>query len=302
MPPYLLSSHVTPAGWNTGAAGLKAVESARRVAPNIDDVLADRGYMMKKVERFLRPLHEEGINVTMDYTQFMLNKAEVVEVEAKGRTERFVLHYGTILHSTVPANRRVLSTEGDTEMVQPRFNERAYQFRWSPNGSSSGGAQVFQCPFCGGRAKNVKLNSKTASLPNKVAPVDAPEWMTECCGGFVIVGVEQLDQYQKVPYGTTAHATSYGRRSSIESINNNLKTNEGLNRDFVAAFGLAAHRFAMAIMVFVHNLELMMNEPEPVAEGEEAEAAEFPELRVEDLISVDLVDEDVEPGLPPPPT
>ena len=304
MPPYLTSSHVTPAGWYTATAGLKAVELAQQLDPDIDDVCADRGYTMKVPEAFNRPLHRQGINVTMDYPKNMTKKAEVVEVQVKGRTERFVMHCGTILHMTVPSNRRVLDQSGEPKEVQARFNDRARQFRWAPNGSASDGAQVFQCPFCGGRAKNVKLNPKTAALPNKVAPVDAPEWMTECCGGFATLPVEQLDQYQKVPYGTTAHATSKGRRSGIESINNNLKTNEGLNRDFLAAHGLAAHRFALAILVFVHNFELMMNDPEPVAEGGEdevkAETTVFPVAENEAAEAAELTPEADELGLPPP--
>jgi hypothetical protein len=132
--------------------------------------------------------------------------------------------------------------------------------------------------------------------------------MTECCGGYLTVGVEMLDHYQKVPYGTTAHAKSKGRRSGIESINNNLKTNQGLNRDFLAAFGLAAHRFAMAILVFAHNFELMMNDPEPVAEGDgdeveaKVETAEFPATEDEAPESDEPAAETDELAHPPPPT
>jgi hypothetical protein len=304
MPPYLLASYVTPAGWNPANAGLKVIEQVQQIAPNIDDVCADRGYTMKKPESFLRPLHAQGINVTMDYPEYLINKAEIIEVQSKGRTERFVMHAGTILHVTVPTNRRILDVSGDKEEVQARFNERARQFRWSSNGAAGGGSQVFKCPFCGGRAKNITLNPKTAALSNKVAPVDAPAWMLECCGGFMTVPVEMLDQYQKIPYGTTAHATAKGRRSGIESINNNLKTNEGFNRDFLAAFGLAAHRFAMAILVFVHNLELMMNDPDPEAatastthDWVDSEVGEDAEVCV--TVLGEVTDEI---GLPPPPT
>ena len=162
-----------------------------------------------------------------------------------------------------------------------------------------------QCPFYGGRAKNAKLNPKTAALSNKVAPVDAPAFMTTCCGGFAKVPCEGLDHYQRIPYGTTANAKSLGRRSVIESINNNVKTNEGLTRDFLGAFGLAAHRFAMAIMVFAHNFELMIHDPQPASEEEHAATqvvvtehevvdAEMPEC--------DGVPGDVdEIGHPPPP-
>jgi hypothetical protein len=192
--------------------------------------------------------------------------------------------------------------KGEREEVQARFNDRSRQFRWAPHGSGTGGAQVFECPFCGGRAKNATLNPKTAALSNKVAPVDAPKGVTKCCGGFATLPVEQLDHYQRVPYGTTAHATSYGRRSVIESVNNNIKTNEGLNRDFLASHGLAAHRFALAILVFAHNFELMVNDLELVAEGriDSAKAPEFPAAEDETPQVHEPVDNAGELGHPPP--
>ena len=131
--------------------------------------------------------------------------------------------------------------------------------------------------------------------------------MTECCGGLATLPIEQLDQYQEVPSGTTAHATSKGRRCGIESINNNLKPNEGLNRDILAEHGLAAHRFAVAILVFAHNFEFMMNDPEPVAEDEdeaevEVEPAEFPAAADEVPESVEPATEADELAHPPTPT
>jgi len=56
------------------------------------------------------------------------------------------------------------------------------------------------------------------------------------------VPVEQLDDYQRAPYGTWAWGESYWRRNLIESLNNALKIHEGLEPDYVFAFGLPAHQ------------------------------------------------------------
>ncbi|HEX3564159.1 MAG TPA: hypothetical protein VHU17_02205, partial [Acidimicrobiales bacterium] len=53
-----------------------------------------------------------------------------------------------------------------------------------------------------------------------------------------------------------------------ESLNNVLKIHEGLERDYLFAFGLAAHQMALITLSVAHNLKLVENDVEAGKEDE----------------------------------
>ena len=75
IPPYILAMSFNPAGTNPGPIGFEAVSKARQIAPNINEVIADRAYTVKR-EDFVRPLHRLGINVVMDYPKITVQQAQ----------------------------------------------------------------------------------------------------------------------------------------------------------------------------------------------------------------------------------
>jgi hypothetical protein len=294
VPGYVLGLDVTPAGWHRGDAGLRTATMARSLVGNLTDVVCDRGYTLVRAETFRRPLHEAGINVTMDYNKVTKAKATPIVVAPPGRgphagrREQLVVHCGTLLHPSVPLAHQAIKGESrKDDAVRQRFDERAAVYRWAEFARRDGGKIVVSCPFCDGRAKNPDLNPATIRLGARVPYVDAPNGASKCCGGKLTIPVEQLDDYQRVPYGTSAWGESYGRRNLVESLNNVLKIHEGLERDYLFAFGLAAHQMALITLSVAHNLKLVENDVEA---GEDDRGSSLdPGAIFDDLVSFRVV-------------
>ena len=78
---------------------------------------------------------------------------------------------------------------------------------------------------------------------------------TRCCGGVVTIKVEDLDDYQLIPYGTPAWRTAYGRRNLVETVNSMFKPDKGREIGRCQAFGLAANTMASIALSVAHNLK-----------------------------------------------
>lgn len=116
-----------------------------------------------------------------------------------------------------------------------------------------GGGQ-FLCSVCAGR---VTTNAKTHTpdvVPNKTAPF-LPTTDGYCCEGMVSVGVDKLDAYQDIPFGTPAWKRSYGRRNPSEKTISMIKDKGGLTPGWCRAFGLAAHTIGALALAIAHNLK-----------------------------------------------
>jgi hypothetical protein len=274
-PAYILGAHVTPAGDPRGDAGLETIRRARAVAAGIDEVIADRGYTMLKPESFLRPLHEMGVNVVMDYSAAQRHKWTAVTVTNRGRTESFGINCGVLFHRTLPPSMERPSGDPKTgyKRLEPSVIEelihRARVYRWSQHSREEGGAIRFKCPLHAGRAANADLYAPSIGYGSGVCPVDAPSGMSCCCGsdggGTFTVPVEYLDTYQTIPWGTPAFQISYGRRNQVESVNGRLKSELHMRRSWLRAFGLGASRFAWTVAAVAYNL--MLAAADPAAEG-----------------------------------
>ena len=83
----------------------------------------------------------------------------------------------------------------------------------------------------------------------------APTGTTRCCGGVVTIKVEDLDDYQLIPYGTPAWQTAYGRRNLVETVNSMFKPDKGREIGRCQAFGLAANTMASIALAVAHNLK-----------------------------------------------
>ena len=113
------------------------------------------------------------------------------------------------------------------------------------------GAKRFQCPACAGFC-----DDPTAKTPPTYDhPPLAKPGTTRCCGGVVTIKVEDLDDYQLIPYGTPAWQTAYGRRNLVETVNSMLKPDKGREIGRCQAFGLAANTMASIALAVAHNLK-----------------------------------------------
>ena len=270
-PLYVLSMTMVPAGTNPGPLGYDAVMKAREIAPKIREVIADRAYTVKR-ETFLRPLHEQNINVVMDYP-----KTDPIKLGK--REQPAIMNCGTILPTWVASDRLVLPEHlrgryppGTTEEQrkeltkeqrkqlrdkqrrdrQEWYAKRAKEDRWSTNGRASsnnkGSTRPMLCPVHAGRA----------AARDTAASYTAPFTKTgdgACCGGQVSVKLEDLDFYQDHPFGTPVWWKSYHRRSVVESVIGKLKK-QGLRGGACQAFGLAANTLAAAANIVAYNKKL----------------------------------------------
>ena len=254
MPAFITALDIASGSTDPGPTGLRVVEDSLSLAPNICEVVADRGYTTKRLS-FVRPLHKQGIDVVMDYTTTEVARPKVLTVS--GGTQPLIMHCGTILPPWLPDTMHAPSPAlTDTER-SASYNARA-PFRWVENQNLDGGKRQMLCPQCAGR---VTTNAETRNLRKEQSSPSAPHLHTTnpdtCCHGLAVLSVDQLDAYQKIPYGTTAWQHSYGRRNQIENANSRLKDKGGLKAGWIRAFGRTPHYIGATALVAVYNLALI---------------------------------------------
>ena len=265
-PMPLIAAHMvlTSAGIGVAFAGVQAVENIRKIFPHVNEVVADRGYSTKPVD-FNRVLHKQGINVVMDYKTDKRNKAKQ---RCFGRKpHRLIEHCGTFLPVWLPKNLYTPPKDFADEKLTEWYDNRAiYRYSATPLG---GGSFQFVCPQCSGRiTSNLKTRNKNVEV-NKTAPyIHIKNNEAYCCPGKVTIGVEKLDYYQKIPYGTTAWKQSYGRRPQIENLNSILKDKNGLSDGWCRAFRNEP-RFIGSVMLGVAHM-MRENKPAWISQNKQA--------------------------------
>ncbi len=203
--PYILAIDLNPAGQNPGPSGLRAILNALKLAPGITEVIADRAYTVKR-EKFLRPLHELGLNVVMDYPKRLLTNPSNGTLGKRG--QNVIMHCGTPLADWTPATSVTPSNQNrrttNTKQLEKWFNDRFKKYGWrsvgplyKPDGSFRG--RQFKCSVCAGHGAHPGTAAKSYNAPMPAAPAGS-----RCCGGKVSALVGDLDLHQEHPYGTTA--------------------------------------------------------------------------------------------------
>ncbi len=98
-PAYICALAFVAASTNPGPVGREAIEDTTRHAPNLQEVVADLGYTLKRTN-FVRHLRERGLDVVMDYRSTEVARPKAVTA---GRHQQPVIdHCGTLLPSWVP--------------------------------------------------------------------------------------------------------------------------------------------------------------------------------------------------------
>ena len=270
IPTYIIALSVDPAGsGKSGPIGREVVESGRKIAPNLTDVVADRGYTTKR-ETFLRMLHRLGLNVTMDHTQRTINRPTTETVGQTHKTRQTVhMHCGTILPvwTTTYWQRppaRLLSPNNKKQLAKYYANRATFLgwpdrgVSWKKDGTVAG--RRFRCRTCGRRG----------ALPTNIPLLGIPANGVCCRGGGVTIEIEKLDFYQKHLYGTPAWCVSYARRNIVETVNSMLKPDKGREIGRCQAFGLAANTMASIALAVVHNLKLTVKAKRAKAQANKA--------------------------------
>ena len=238
--PYIVGLLVDPGGTNPGPAGVRLAKLSRQIAPNINDVTADRGFTMKS--KFLRELHKDGINVVMDYTKTVVRLPKSVLL---GKRQHLgVMHCGTILAEWTPDPKTKppddLKRTGKESELATWYADRYRTYAYTPSNYYPDGSIQFRTPLQAGRITDTPATeeSGTYSKPmlSSAAMGQSASYKT------VKVPVAQLDHWQRIPYGTPAwHDAYYPGRSTVESAIGRLKDNCGLERANCQSDGTRGH-------------------------------------------------------------
>lgn len=268
VPPYITALSVDPASDSPGIIGARVVSDALDIAPRLREVLADRGFTQLG-EAFNRPVHRLGLDVVMDLKSDEARRIRSVQggpphiYGTKKWPQSFLLGGGALFPTWMPSPLTHLPKGLSRKERTKKVTDRA-RWRWSPVQRLPGGSIQFRCPQCAGRlTTNLKTHNKKVRVTKSAVQVKVVGGTVngECCEGLTVVPVEELDFWQRIPWGTPAWKRSYDRRTQVENVNSMLKLKGGLSTPFCRARGLGAHLIAALALAIAHNLNLAKTDP-----------------------------------------
>ena len=251
VPIMPLHMKLVPADPNVAPIALDCIEWTKKVAPNIEEVAADRIYTMKN-ENFNRRLRKEGLRVVMDQTAIDVERVRNLEL---GRNKHELIeHCGTFLPVWLDEDLHRPDPALTATKLRDWYDRRA-KFRYSPTRIFEVGSIQMQCPQCAGRIRsNLKTRNRKAK-PNNNAPfIVRTDDAVYCCVGRVTIPVKELDHYQSIPYGTTAWKQSYNRRNQIENLNGMLRDKGGLADRWCRSLEIGARLVGSVMMLVAHGM------------------------------------------------
>ena len=263
VPPYVLGLSVDPACRNPGVIGVHLVSDVKDIAPNLKEVLADRGFT-QLTDTFNRNIHRLCLDLVMDYKDdarhVKMRLLTGSRFRDRARQQSLWLIAGSLVPEwTDPEYLGPISPYRTTG--QWLWYESRARYRFSRVQRFADGTMQFRCPQCSGRVdSNLTTHNKNVSV-NRDAPYLTTNETGECCKGMPIIPLEWLDEWQLIPWGTLAWKTSYNRRLQVENANSILKRSGGLNNLFCRTKGIAAHTFAVLALAIAHNLNLAKTDP-----------------------------------------
>lgn len=245
-----LHMKLVPADPDVAPIALECIEWAKRIAPGVEEVIADRIYTMK-YQRLNRLLHAEALRVVMKLDKLELTR--VRELMLGRYNHRLIENCGTFFPWWLPEELRTPPAGLNGKKLRKWFDRRA-KYRYSVDEPAANGGVRMMCPQCAGRIRGNLKTRNPKARPNKKAPyITRTDGAEYCCPGRVTIPVEHLDRYQPIPHGTTAHKKSYNRRNQIENLNGILRNKGGLEDRWCHALGDSA-RFVGSVMMGVAYL------------------------------------------------
>ena len=254
VPPFVLDFVLTAASANPGPVGAEIALRAKQLAPNIEQVFADRGFTTK--DTFKLPLFKANIDVFMDQTSHVVERPRTVVL---GRQREILIeHAGSFFPAWMPKQWLTPPKNRTGKELAEWYAERS-RYAWIVKQKLPGGRLQIKCPQCDGRistrAKTRKPNRRTAKEP---VPVMANVNKTHyCCKGqLVTVPIEKRARTQPVPFGTPAWKLAYAIRNQIENANKGLKDNNAFRLGWCRALGLTANYLGSIMQMVAYNIDL----------------------------------------------
>ena len=260
--PYVLGLSCDPATDNLAPIARELGLALKGAHPAFRTVTADRGFTPRP--SFVQWMHANGIATIMDYPWPQTRKLNKVTVGQRG--EVLYQSCGDFFPLALPQKYKTLPDPSKTteEEMLDWFDDRAI-WRYVPNGPpDANGTVQFICPQCAG---HVRFAAKTRMGKHRrgnhaalsLGPPFAQEW---CCNGSISIRVEDLHQWQPVPWGTRAHQELYSKgRNRIENTNGIIKDGGGVSKKSCRAPGPLAHNMAVLALAVVSNVKFADEDP-----------------------------------------
>lgn len=238
VPNVALSLSTAPGGGNKAAAVIEAVDALRAAGATVNTLLNDRGYSYRVPEDWGAPLRARGIESVHD-----LHTTQ--RAETPGPRPGTIWVDGGLFTSALPEKLRVLPkphfsmSAAEKAELSEKYDERLpYMFEPMTAPDPRTGARRYRGPAVKRprlRCPNNPVSMRKGyDLPTtKCTKVKKPDGtMGAACGCGLTLTVEadtELKNRQRLAWGTTAWAASYGRRSGVEAVNAELKSNHGVS-------------------------------------------------------------------------
>lgn len=259
VPHTALTLVTAPAGSSKATAGLLAVDSLRQAGHQLTDLISDRGYSYLRAESWALQLRARGIASIHD-----------LHTRQRGVHPGPVAHTlwvdGALFTDALPEKLRDLPQfslkMGAEEVAEltARYDQRIpYAFGRQGQPHPVTGTQRFRGPA---RRLTVRCPNNPASMRasySKPLTTCTPGQPCGCSVTREVLVEEFARERQAALWGTTAHKASYGRRSAIESLNAEIRTNRGsrLGRGCTRVFGLAKNHLLMAFKLLGANVRIL---------------------------------------------
>lgn len=223
VPHVIRAIAVRPGGAHKGTAGIDALDAAAQTGVHVDELVADRGYTYCRTETFALPLMARRVELVLD-----LHRQQ--RGQLPGPVSGTVWVDGALFSTTLPETLRHLEPTRlgmtTTEKAQRReeFDRRQPDaFRAHGKLDPDVGTQRRKGPALAGavRCPNVPASLRLAlSLPTTSCTQGS------ACGCGLTITLGPLDhgrERQRLLWGSTRWAASYGRRTGVESSNAEIK-------------------------------------------------------------------------------
>lgn len=262
-PPLALAAKLSPAGTDPARVALETIlkaEKARqaedkgKTAKSVKRVMADRGISNGK--GFVTELLLHNIRSIIDYKSDQIARPEHIHTKGRGgRTGSAIKQTGGIFSDWMPPELWVPAPREDPRNKPGPYTKRAQHWRHSLHRIDLKAKTAhFICPVHAGRL----TYPGSPITPNENAlEVEGPGPGKPCCNGTIAIPLEDLGQFQDIPWGTIAWRSIYRHfRAVMEGLHGALKNKGGLGPRSCRANGIAAHTIAATAALVIWNVKL----------------------------------------------
>ena len=260
VPHVALALSTAPAGSDKAGAGVRAVDALRTTGHTVSTLLSDRGYSCRVPEAWGAPLRARGIESVHD---LHTNQRGVKPGPRPGT----IWVDGGLFSSALPANLRSLpaprlgmSAEEKAKLREEYDKRLPYRFEPMTAPDPRTGARRYRGPAV--KRPRLRCPNNPVSMRQSY---DVPT--TKCvkgtaCGCGITLTVEadtELKNRQRLLWGTTEWAASYGRRTGAESINSEAKGNRKIKvaRFFTRVTGTVVNHLLLTFALVGLNVRLL---------------------------------------------